>query len=194
MIPAEFVPGTHQFLLTVMSIWWAIGQLLGALVAWPLIASFSCTSASDCPSDSNKGWRYVLFILGGLTFLLWGIRFFVFRLFESPRYLAAKGQDEQAVDVLRRVAKFNGVECRLTVEDLRNAGAGAVAGTSFPKSETEIRSGPFYLAERSVKETWSHIRELFGTAKMAWSTSLLVSLWGKRILCGLTSLANPCFI
>ena len=29
----EFVPATHQWLLTVLSIWWAIGQLVGALVS-----------------------------------------------------------------------------------------------------------------------------------------------------------------
>jgi hypothetical protein len=23
----EFIPGTHQYLLTVMSVWWAFGQL-----------------------------------------------------------------------------------------------------------------------------------------------------------------------
>ncbi|KAG2055936.1 hypothetical protein BDR06DRAFT_301564 [Suillus hirtellus] len=28
----EFVPASHQYLLTVLSIWWAIGQLLGSLV------------------------------------------------------------------------------------------------------------------------------------------------------------------
>lgn len=29
---AEFVPASHQYLLTVLSIWWAFGQLLGSLV------------------------------------------------------------------------------------------------------------------------------------------------------------------
>jgi hypothetical protein len=31
-IPPEFVPATHQWLLTVLSIWWAFGQLFGSLV------------------------------------------------------------------------------------------------------------------------------------------------------------------
>jgi hypothetical protein len=28
----EFIPASHQYLLTVLSIWWAMGQLLGSLV------------------------------------------------------------------------------------------------------------------------------------------------------------------
>ena len=32
----EFIPATHQWLLTVLSIWWAIGQLVGALVSFGL--------------------------------------------------------------------------------------------------------------------------------------------------------------
>lgn len=28
----EFVPASHQYLLTVLSVWWAFGQLLGSLV------------------------------------------------------------------------------------------------------------------------------------------------------------------
>lgn len=30
--PPEFVPASHQYLLTVLSVWWAFGQLLGSLV------------------------------------------------------------------------------------------------------------------------------------------------------------------
>lgn len=28
----DFVPGTHQYLLTILSIWWSVGQLAVALV------------------------------------------------------------------------------------------------------------------------------------------------------------------
>jgi hypothetical protein len=30
----EFIPASHQYLLTVLSIWWAFGQLLGSLVRY----------------------------------------------------------------------------------------------------------------------------------------------------------------
>ena len=32
MLSTEFVPASHQWLLTVLSIWWAFGQLFGSLV------------------------------------------------------------------------------------------------------------------------------------------------------------------
>lgn len=31
----EFVPASHQWLLTLMAIWWSIGQLLASLVRFP---------------------------------------------------------------------------------------------------------------------------------------------------------------
>jgi hypothetical protein len=45
----EFVPASHQYLLTVLSIWWALGQLLGSLVglsfyfSWPTSSSVKTT-------------------------------------------------------------------------------------------------------------------------------------------------------
>jgi len=32
-VVVEFVPASHQYLLTVLSIWWAVGQLVGSLVS-----------------------------------------------------------------------------------------------------------------------------------------------------------------
>lgn len=32
---ADFVPGSHQYLLTVLSIWWSAGQLVASLVRFP---------------------------------------------------------------------------------------------------------------------------------------------------------------
>ena len=72
----DFIPASHQYLLVVLSIWWAIGQLLGSLIAWPLIANFSCTGTTPatCPKSENKGWRYFMFTMGGLMLLLFVIR------------------------------------------------------------------------------------------------------------------------
>ncbi|KAJ2987973.1 hypothetical protein NUW54_g9264 [Trametes sanguinea] len=36
----EFIPASHQYLLTILSIWWAFGQLVGSLVCLPLLAPF----------------------------------------------------------------------------------------------------------------------------------------------------------
>ncbi|KAF9007139.1 major facilitator superfamily domain-containing protein [Cyathus striatus] len=160
----DLVPASHQFLLTTMSVFWSLGQLFVSLVAWPLIANFSCplTTSPDgtCTRKENMGWRYLLFLLGGLTLVLWAFRFFAVDLLESPRYLVGRGRDEDAVLVVQKVAKINGKECHLTVDDLRVDGE---------------KGGWLSQTSNFTKE---HFKALFRTRKMAWSTSLLVLLWG----------------
>ncbi|KAI5120241.1 hypothetical protein M0805_007545 [Coniferiporia weirii] len=190
----EFIPGSHQYLLTILSIWWTVGQLLGALVAWPLIASFSCApSEGECEASQNRGWRYLLFALGGLMLAMWFVRAFTFGLLESPRYLVARGEDENAIAVLHAVARVNGTQCNLTVERLRQAGTGAVADPDapIPESHEGRKAGVIGVARRCMKETWMHVKALFATPKMAWSTSLLIILWG---LIGLASTLYNSFL
>ncbi|KAI0746324.1 major facilitator superfamily domain-containing protein [Daedaleopsis nitida] len=66
----EFVPGSHRCqLLTVLSIWWAIG------------------------------WRYLMWMLGGIMMALFILRFFVFQMYEFPKYLMGRGRDAEAVEI-----------------------------------------------------------------------------------------------
>ena len=163
-------------------------------VAWPLIVNFSCQSnATSCTRADNMGWRYLIFTLGGLTLLLWSVRFFVFRFHESPRYLIGRGQDEEAVKVIHKIAKFNGRpdRCTLTVEDLQKAvREGPTRGSpTFPVQEVDEDYVPPGADATNAKRkkgllsssshlSGSHVKALFATRKMAWSTSLLIVLWG----------------
>lgn len=115
-----------------------------------------------------------MFTLGGLMLLMWAIRFFVFRLLESPRYLVGQGQDEKAIEVLREVAKFNGKDCTLTVGDLQKAAGNDHAGSPELKTTTKVDS-----FVKVTKASWHHVKRLFATRKMAISTSLLIAQWGK---------------
>ncbi|KAF8870172.1 MFS general substrate transporter [Infundibulicybe gibba] len=161
----DFVPASHQYMLTIMSVWWSLGQLLVSLLAWPLIANFSCeVNSVSCQRNDNMGWRYLLFALGGITLLLWGLRFFVFTLLESPRFLVGIGRDEEAVDVIHQLAKFNSSSSSLNIEHLRKAG-------------TTQQTGGKILSRSSVFQL-QHINALFATKKMAFSTSLLIAIWG----------------
>ncbi|KAL0961341.1 hypothetical protein HGRIS_006297 [Hohenbuehelia grisea] len=172
----EFVPASHQYLLTVLSIWWAFGQLLGSLVAWPLIGNFSCPTTeppSPCPRSSNQGWRYFLFAMGGLMMLLWGVRFFVFKLYESPKYLMGRGRDEQAVRVVHKVAEQNGKESTLTLEHLQSAGD--VESNAHP--EKFDTSGAAAIRRQLSKFNSDHVKALFATRKLAYSTTMLIILW-----------------
>ncbi|KAJ7026293.1 MFS general substrate transporter [Mycena alexandri] len=163
----DLVPASHQYLLTVMSVWWSLGQLLVSLLAWPLIANFSCASASTCSKSDNMGWRYLLFTLGALTLILASIRFFVFRLLESPRYLVGIGEDQRAVDVIHQIASYNSTTTSLSLEDLTGV-------EKHTQDNTESRP----LFSKTSIFTMTHIKALFMTRKMAISTSLLIALWG----------------
>ncbi|KAI0668946.1 MFS general substrate transporter [Trametes maxima] len=166
----DFVPASHQYLLTILSIWWSVGQLVASFIAWPLIANFSCPQgARTCARADNMGWRYLLFTLGGMTLLLWAARFFAFPLLESPRFLVGRGRDAEAVAVLHRIAAFNGRTTVLTVDDLEVAGRAAAGEKGEERRAVLSRSSVF---------TADHVRGLFATPKLAWSTSLLIFLWG----------------
>ena len=120
------------------------------------------------------GWRYLLFTLGGMTLLLWAIRFFVFPLEESPRFLVGLGRDADAVAVVQRIAAFNGRSSRLTADDLMRAGEAAAATSA----QTEDTTGKRQVLSKSSVFTIQHVKSLFQTPKLAWSTSLLIALWG----------------
>ncbi|KAL1950453.1 hypothetical protein VTO73DRAFT_5577 [Trametes versicolor] len=167
---------SHQYLLTVLSIWWAFGQLVGSLVAWPLIADFSCASAANCPRSSNQGWRYFLYAMGGLMLLLFVLRFFVFHMYESPKYLMGRGRDVEAVEVVHRVAAYNRRTSTLTLEMLQDV------ETRLGKSVAPGRAAFETSAKAAVlrkMQTFagSHVKGLFATTKLAYSTTLLIIVW-----------------
>ncbi|KIY49468.1 MFS general substrate transporter [Fistulina hepatica ATCC 64428] len=165
----DLVPGTYQWMLTAMSVFWSLGQLLCSLVAWPLIVNFTCPSSDGCERSNNEGWRYLLFTLGGLTLVLWGIRFFIFDLLESPRYLVGMGKDAEAVAVIHKLAKYNSTSTTLSVDTLAVAGGGAM------QQEQTLEHKPI-LSRTAVLRT-DHVKALFLTPKMALSTTLLIGLW-----------------
>jgi len=201
----EFVPASHQYLLTVLSIWWALGQFLGSLVgllflfsyptsssvklqvAWPLIANFSCPTTSPpspCPRSENQGWRYFLYTMGALMLVLFVLRFFVFHLYESPKFLMGRGRDAEAVEVVHKVAQYNGTTSSLTLDMLHKAEQSRPAPLSndaekspLPPMETS-KVGAIRRTMRGFG--WDHVTPLFKTRKLARSTSLLITLWGAR--------------
>lgn len=105
----EFLPGSHQYLLTVLSLYWAVAQIVATLVAWPLLGNLTCQQDEvDCTKSKNMGWRYFVIVMGGISLFEFFIRFVCFTIFESPKYLMGKGQEEEAVRVVHEVARRNG--------------------------------------------------------------------------------------
>lgn len=112
--------------------------------------------------------------------LLWVLRFFVFHLYESPKYLMGRGRDDEAVEVVHKVAAYNGKTVNLTVETLKQAerevsGDRESEGADVTHMDTSAKAA----ALRKLKKfDTGHVKSLFATKKLAWSTSLLITVWG----------------
>ncbi|KAI9743458.1 MAG: hypothetical protein M1818_002770 [Claussenomyces sp. TS43310] len=165
----EFLPGSHQYLLTILSIHWAVAQVIATLIAWPLLGNLTCQeNQALCTKGDNMGWRYFIICTGGISMIQFVVRVFVFTVYESPKYLMGKGRDDDAVRVVHEVARRNGKSTSLTLADLQacdplRGGVQTDAGTALKRKMEAINL--------------SHVRELFKTRKLIYSTSLIMSAW-----------------
>ncbi|KAK4890939.1 hypothetical protein LTR27_010387 [Elasticomyces elasticus] len=184
----EFLPGTHQYLLEILAVWWSIGQVIPAAAAWGFLPNFSCaadTPVGECKRKDNMGWRYLMFTMGALTLLGFGLRFFLFHLHESPKYLCGQGRYEETVEVLNAVAKYNGKTQPVTVEDFlqierdfeQSHGVAPVTkGVAVKRVFSQLKPGGF-----------KHFRALFASKKLAFSMTLILLIWG------MIGLASPLY-
>lgn len=198
MMFLEFVPAKSQYLLTLLSVFWSLGQLLASLVAWAFIANYSCdgnqyntpgAGTVPCDVSRNMGWRYTFYTLGALTFFMFVCRFFVFRLPESPKYYLSKGRDAEAVAVLKEIARRNGRPLGddvISVEIFRSA-AGQEADMTASEVVEEptglkgLTSAPARFMNNfkgvSFTPDLSHVKPLFYGWRMAVTVSILWTLW-----------------
>ncbi|KAL8902605.1 MAG: hypothetical protein Q9207_004551 [Kuettlingeria erythrocarpa] len=165
----EFLPGSHQYLLTILSIFWALAQLLATLVAWPLLGYHTCseTDLDPCTRSRNFGWRWFLITMGGFAMICFVLRFVVFTLYESPKYLMGKGKDAEAVAVVHKVAQKNGKTSSLSLADLEIHDEGGHQGVDAAAA----------LKRKLEQVDLTHVRALFRTKKLAYSTTLIMCIW-----------------
>jgi hypothetical protein len=139
----------------------------------PLPSCSAVKLGMDCcgKDGNNMGWRYLLYCVGAITTVSWVLRTLVFRFHESPKFLLTKGRDDQAVEVLQHISKFNGRECTITLEDFEKL--------TF---EHEELYGKADVATIDVKATYaeklkhglSRYQQLFSSGPVAWLT---VCVW-----------------
>ncbi|KAK4938606.1 Filamentous Growth Regulator [Elasticomyces elasticus] len=170
----EFLPGDKQWLLTLMACWWGLAPVIAAAFAWPFLSidKYNCASAETCTYDNNKGWRYVWYSNAALIFVLSVLRVTVIRLKETPKYLLAKGKDEEVVETFRQISQKYNRPCSLTIEQLQACGP--------------IRS-TYGKSRYGFGELLAHLRGLFATKKLGFSTSMIWLSWT------LIGLAYPLF-
>ncbi|KAI0787249.1 major facilitator superfamily domain-containing protein [Irpex lacteus] len=166
----ENIPQSHQWLLTFLSAWWSVGQVVGSLIIWGFVANYS----------DDKGWRYSFYTLGSMTFGMFICRYFIFQLQESPKFLVAAGRDQEAVDALTYIAKRNGKTITLTSEKLLSLGT--VKGRHGGKGSLlwQFKNSFAHLS-------LDHVRPLFSNKRLALNTTLIIVIWG------LLGLAYPLF-
>lgn len=161
----EFLPDASSSLLTLLSVWWPIGQLVASLVAWFYIANW--------PAD--EGWRYFIFATGVLTFIMFLVRYFVFHLFESPKFLLSQGRYAEAVAVVQGIAFKNGARTWLTLEVL-DAVAGDDGGRADAVSAPRVSAANVVL-EKLRSFSGERLRPLFSSRKLGLATGLLWFCW-----------------
>lgn len=171
----EFLPGEWQWLLTLLSIWWALGQLVVTLLAWALITNFSCSSADDCPASSNLGWRYLYYTTGGIALLMAIARVATMRLDESPKYLLAQGDDIAVVKMVHIIAKTNGKESTLSEDDFKAVDDEVIQEAEQRGEEPSTGTPPKQTLWQKYSVT--HIKPLFSSPKLAFNTSLIIFIW-----------------
>ena len=106
--------------------------------------------------------------MGLLAMIMFCCRFFLFTLYESPKYLMGRGRDEEAVRVVHEVARINGKTSSLTLADLE----------VFNQEGQQGVDANAALKRKLEKVNFTHVRALFAGPKLAWSTSLIIVIWG----------------
>ncbi|KAK4949644.1 hypothetical protein LTR10_011485 [Elasticomyces elasticus] len=122
----ECLPQNRRWLLPTLSIFQPIGVVACSAIAYAFIPKNSCVSEVACSTvgagvqccsrEDNWGWRYLMFTIGGITIAVFILRSLLFTFQESPKYLLYRGRDEEAINVLQYIARFNKRECSLTLE------------------------------------------------------------------------------
>ncbi|KAJ6023466.1 uncharacterized protein N7446_013828 [Penicillium canescens] len=160
----EFLPATKSWLVTFMSIWWAVGYTITGLLAWAFMSNYTCSSSAapgTCTYQDNMGWRYLHFTIGGVTLVLSLLRVFLIRIVQTPRWLVSQNRDEEVIQFLRDLSAKHNRQFDLTLEELR--GEGNVKNTE--------------KSAWSVVRIKAHFSGLFQTKRLTWSFLVIMLNW-----------------
>ncbi|QPC72161.1 hypothetical protein HYE68_002913 [Fusarium pseudograminearum] len=198
-ITLEFIPQNKRFLLACLSVFQPIGVVICSAIAFGFIPVYacspnfsepdkliSCKNASGgercCSRGDNMGWRYLLFTIGGITLLIFILRFFVFNFRETPKYLVYRGRDEEAINTMRHMAEINKKECGITVEmfeslqgDESSVGSGDSATPALGAGKKQLN---LKWSKKAKLELYRY-KMLFSSAKM---TRLTILVWLTYIM------------
>ncbi|GAC75326.1 synaptic vesicle transporter SV2 [Moesziomyces antarcticus T-34] len=195
-ITLEFLPTNRRFLVAALSIFQPLGVLVCSGISYGLIPKYACDSAATCTRSNNMGWRYTLYTLGCITWLIFVARFFVFKFRESPQYLLARGKDAKALKVIRQILETNKskLEPLFSQADFHEAARRIAAheGREYDEDEHEglhaggVKRSRMAAAKKSAREMLAlflNAKTLFRNRTMARVTTIIwitfiADFWG----------------
>jgi hypothetical protein len=143
------------------------------LLACPNVAA----GEACCTVDSNMGWRYTVIVLGCMTLAVFFLRYFVFTFHESPKFLLARGREQEAINILHRIAKFNKQPApTLTMEMFAAIDEAASNGTSSARVSTEGPQGTKATTKKVVSGFGKELTRLKGIFTNKLSAFIFVLL------------------
>ncbi|KAJ4015473.1 hypothetical protein NW752_006935 [Fusarium irregulare] len=197
-ITLEFIPQNKRFLLACLSIFQPIGVVICSAIAFGFIPVYacspnfsepnpliSCNNASAgqncCSKGDNMGWRYLLFTIGGITLLVFILRFFIFNFRETPKYLVYRGRDDEAINTLQHMAEVNKTECGLTIDMFESLTAddSSVSGDSATPALGAGKKQLNLKWSKKVKLEMQRYKMLFSSPTM---TRLTILVWLTYIM------------
>lgn len=167
----EFLPFASGNILSSMAVFWSVGNLIASALAWGFIPNFSCTGDGPCTKENNWGWRYLVLTLGAITFVMFLSRFFLFTLYESPKFLVSRGRQKEAVAAVQGIAHHNKTTTWLTQEVLNEIGGYPEQDSKQGLTYTEI------IGRNLSRFSLDHIMPLFRTKRLGITTALIWFLW-----------------
>ena len=167
----ECLPPNSANILSGLATWWSVGTLIASMLAWAFIPNFSCEAAETCTKENNWGWRYLVLTLGAITFTMFLCRFFLFTLYESPKFLVSRGRQDEAVAAVQGIAYKNKTTTWLTEEVLNEIGG-------YPEeNESEALTTRQIISRSMERFSMQQIAPLFGSKRLGLSTILLWFCW-----------------
>lgn len=150
--------------------WQPVGVVIASATAYGTAAKYRCDvklpscravakGEACCTVASNMGWRYQLIVLGGMTLAIFCVRFFIFPFHESPKFLLSHGREEEAIEVLHKIAKFNKQPApTLTLEDFAAVDASSTNVSAVPQGAADAGKH----AVKNFLNSFKHLKGLFG--------------------------------
>lgn len=163
----EVLPQKYTWLVTAFACTWSVGQCFGYLMAFAFLSQekYICDGPEYCPFSENRGWRYVWYTDAAIV-LFFAIVRLLFKLGESPKYLATMDKDEEAFAFLERLSVKYNRPISVTLQDFKDCGL--VNRSAFEKDPSIMTF---------LKDSYENSKCLFATRKMTYNTLLLFLSW-----------------